>query len=130
MLAPPPALQLTFEPPAFLASPVIHVARCDHPGSGLRLFFRIGGPGRQRRVEHRARSSMNNPRDSEALCIACVGARPVEGGALPGTRIAAGIVMGFMAGRPGQGLRTADGNSVAADSLHARAASAVPAAAA
>src|SRR3546814_11286581 len=86
--------------------------------------------GRQRRVEHRARSSMNNPRDSEALCIACVGARPVEGGALPGTRIAAGIVMGFMAGRPGQGLRTADGNSVAADSLHAPAASAVPAAAA
>src|SRR3546814_18448952 len=78
MMAPHPARELTFERPAFLASPVIHVARCDHPGSGLRLFFRIGGPGRQRRVEHRARSSMNNPRDSEALCIACVGARPVE----------------------------------------------------
>src|SRR3546814_20106467 len=104
-------------------SPVIHVARCDHPGSGLRLFFRIGGPGRQRRVEHRARSSMNNPRDSEALCISCVGARTVEGGALPGTRIADGLVMGLMAGRLGQELATAHGNSAPAHSVLARAAS-------
>src|SRR3546814_19134847 len=126
MMAPHPARELTFERPAFLASPVIHVARCDHPGSGLRLFFRIGGPGRQRRVEHRARSSMNNPRDSEALCIACVGARPGEGGALPGTRIAAGLVLGFMARRPWAGPRTAHGHFGAAASSPARAASPFP----